>query len=65
MMVGWQILNIEMLGMMNVKQSIKLRQQNLFGMELGVNENGSHRRSICCKPQNFVMQIWPLHPNHL
>jgi hypothetical protein len=40
MMVGWQILNIEMLGMMNVKQSIKLRQQNLFGMELGINANG-------------------------
>jgi hypothetical protein len=40
MMVEWQILNIEMLGMMYVKQSIKLRQQNLFGMELGINANG-------------------------
>jgi hypothetical protein len=51
MMVGWKILNIEMLGMMNFKQFTKLRQQNLFGMELGINANGRHRRSICYKPQ--------------
>jgi hypothetical protein len=43
MMLGWQILNIEMLGTMSVKQSIKLRQQNLFGMEFGINANGRHR----------------------